>query len=136
MNKGNILALNASVELTQMLTEVLQDEGYNASYAYILELKNSTLTVSEVLKTHQPELIIYDIALPYEENWKFFNTLQKITIIKDIKVILTTTDKVVLDALVGPTKTLEIVGKPFDLNILLRKVKRQLKEAKSPTPTL
>lgn len=128
-----ILVLNTSVELTALLVEILQDEGYDASYAYIAELKKGILKLTDLLKTTNPDLIIYDIAIPYEENWKFFNEMAHSPILKDTKILLTTTNKEVLDSLVGPTSTLEIIGKPFDLAVLLKTIKKKLSTQKIKT---
>lgn len=128
MNK-RILVLNTSLEVTTLLVEILQDEGYDASYAYIVEIKHRMIKLSELIKSSQPNLIIYDIALPYEENWNFFKKMRESSLLKDCKVILTTTNKHILESLVGPTDTLEIIGKPFDLDILLKLVKSKLKKS-------
>jgi DNA-binding response OmpR family regulator len=130
MNR-RILVLNTSIEVTTLLTEILQDEGYDSSYAYIPEIKKGLVKLSKLLKSAQPDLIIYDIALPYEENWEFFQQMSKSKLLEGCQIILTTTNKHVLDSLVGPTNTLEIVGKPFDLEILLKLVKKKLKTQKS-----
>jgi len=42
---------------------------------------------------------------------------------KGRKVLLTTTNKRVLESLVGPTDAIEIVGKPYDLDRIVTSVK-------------
>ncbi len=47
-------------------------------------------------------------------------------IMRDCPLVLTTTNKRVLEALVGPTDVLELIGKPFDLDELFAAVARTL----------
>ena len=46
--------------------------------------------------------------------------------VPEMPFVLTTTNKPALDALVGPTDALEIIGKPFDLDQLVAAVRRAL----------
>ena len=77
-----------------------------------------------------PDVIIYDIALPYEENWTFFRLLQTSESLKAMQWVLTTTHRKRLMELVGEVGEVhEIVGKPYDLKQIVDAVKAALSRA-------
>jgi hypothetical protein len=53
---------------------------------------------------------IYDISVPYEDNWTFFQMLRKLPEAQNRAFIVTTVNKRVLDRRIGPTDTIEIPG--------------------------
>jgi DNA-binding NarL/FixJ family response regulator len=73
--------------------------------------------------THDPAVIIYDISIPYDKNWTFLRLLLDSESMHRRKVVLTTTNKKRLEELVGATDAFEIVGKPYDLEMIVQVVK-------------
>lgn len=67
---------------------------------------------------------MYDIAIPYKDNYELFQLLLAKDVAKDIPFILTTTNKKALEEIVGETMAIEIVGKPFDMKHLVDIVKK------------
>ncbi len=73
-------------------------------------------------------MIIYDIAPPYEENWKFFQLIKGAKAAEGRQFVLTTTNRAALEQFVGEIDAIEIIGKPFDLDEVLTTVKKKLQE--------
>ena len=127
-SKPLVAVLNTSADFTDLLTEVLDMEGYATVADYVPEFRKGKKDIIAFLNEHQPEVIVYDVALPYEENWQFFNYVRG-AVDKDCRFVLVTTNKKVLDGIVGAeTNSLEIIGKPFDLDILLEAVRTSVEE--------
>jgi DNA-binding response OmpR family regulator len=76
-------------------------------------------------------VIVYDIAIPYEENYALFNRLRSRESAKGIPFVLTTTNKKALEKLVGKTPAFEIIGKPFDLDEMIKAVRLASRHHKS-----
>jgi DNA-binding NtrC family response regulator len=110
-----IAIVNTSVELTDLFQQVLARDGYRTVVAYVPDLKRGEPRPQDFLHEHDPAVVVWDIAIPYEENWAFFQDVAAAEVSQGRHFILTTTNKPVLDRLVGPTGALEIIGKPFDL---------------------
>jgi DNA-binding response OmpR family regulator len=72
---------------------------------------------------HGADVVIFDVSLPYDENWQHFEEFKKILDGRKVPVVLTTTNKRALTAMIGTTDALEIVGKPFDLDQLASAVR-------------
>jgi DNA-binding NtrC family response regulator len=80
------------------------------------------------LEEHDPRVVIYDIPPPYDQNWEFLKLLRTTEAMRDRAVVVTTTHKGHLEQLVGPTDAIEIVGKPYDLDQVIRAVRQALGE--------
>jgi DNA-binding response OmpR family regulator len=121
---ARIAVINTSVELVNLLQELFEMEGFAVVTAFTLDFKQGRVDFPTFCATHQPAVVVYDIALPYEENWQFFHAhILETHALSASRFVLTTVNKTILEALVGPTPALELVGKPFDLDLLLQAVK-------------
>ncbi len=125
--KPLVAVLDASEDLNNMLTEALDMEGYETVSDFVIEFRKGKKDILSFLNKYQPKVIIYDIALPYEENWQFFNYVRGI-VHKDCRFVLVTTNKKVLDHLTGEGEAFEVIGKPFDLDTLLEAVRTSAEE--------
>ncbi|HVZ67658.1 MAG TPA: hypothetical protein VG917_05365 [Patescibacteria group bacterium] len=126
MTKAKVLVMNTSEEIIEMLCEVMRYEGFEAVSEFTHNFKKKEAAFTKYIEKIKPNLILYDIAIPYEENYKLFLKLGTIAKQKGIKIILTTTNKEALEKIVGKTNAFEIVGKPYDLDLLIRFVNKAL----------
>ena len=122
-----VAVINTSEQLIALLRLALESEGYRTVTAFTHELKSRDIDLAAFLQEHDARVIVYDIAVPYEENWDFFQELLRMPSVASRQFVLTTTNKRALDELVGPTRTLEIIGKPFDLAQFLDAVRGALR---------
>ena len=130
---GKTVAIfNASDDTVEMLKVLLTEEGYRAVSGEVDEVKSGELDFIAFLKKHRPDAIIWDIAPPYDRNWKFFQLLRSVSPLDQCPIVLTTTHKQNLDSLAGQdTGAIEIVGKPYDLQVIAQAVSRAIKETRS-----
>ena len=116
--------VNTSVDLAEMLAEAAKEEGYRTVTGWVSEFRSGRQDLAAFLREHEPDVVLWDIAIPYEENWRYLQSVRAANIMGDCPLVLTTTNKRALEALVGPTNTLEVVGKPYDLAELFAAVER------------
>lgn len=123
--RATVAIINTSVETIQLLEELLDEEGFDVVTAYAIDFKHNHLGIADFFQTHRPQAVLYDIAVPYVENWLFFreHVLAECGLAED-HFVLTTTNKHVLEELVGPTRTIELIGRPFDLSAIVAAVRR------------
>ena len=126
----SIIVLNSSTETIEILKIALEEQGYAVAAGHVADLKKGQLDVIDFVEEHQPDVIIYDVAIPYEENWRFLRLLQSSEALKDAKWVITTTHRKRLEELVGECGDVyEVVGKPYDLIQITNAVKNALAEA-------
>jgi len=107
--KPIIAVVNTNDDLVSALQHALETEGFDIVTAHVQGIRDGTLDFAAFLQEHDPALVIYDIALPYDSNWKFLNMLRQLPQAQR-PFVVTTVNKRALDARVGPTATIEIQG--------------------------
>lgn len=130
MKKVKIAVMNTSHEITEVLSELMRESGFDTCDMYTYKFKTGEVNFEEFIKENKPDVILYDIALPYKENYLLFKSLSSKEIVKNVPFILTTTNKNALQSLITVTSDVfEIVGKPYDLEELKNIVKKTVKQS-------
>ena len=121
-----VAVINSNEDTVEMLRASLQQNGFTAvATGHVTDIRNGRTDFLKFMEEHNPRVIVYDIGIPYEENWRFLQLLTSSEAMTDCKVVVTTTNKRVLERLVGEdTGAHEIVGKPYDLQSIVDAVKR------------
>ena len=118
--------INTSENLVEMLALAAEDAGYRTVVGWVPEFRDGRQDLAAFLRAHEPDAILWDIALPYEANWCYVQDVRARDIMRDCPLVLITTNKRALEGLVGPTDATELIGKPFDLHELFATVARIL----------
>ena len=118
---------NTSPDTVEMLRIVLEREGLIVVSAYTYDLRDSKIDIEALVRQHQPKVIIFDVAPPYDANWRLFEHIRGMPVLAGIKFVVTTTNVARVREVAGVTEPLlEIVGKPYDLNQIVEAVKKCL----------
>ena len=130
MAKPIIAVFNSSGDTVEMLRTALEADGLHTVSGHIGELKKGELDFVAFVEHHRPAVIVYDISPPYETNWNFLRLVRSSQPAQTSRFILTTTNKPVLDKLVGENEAIEIIGKPYDLDRVVAAVRGALGPAR------
>jgi DNA-binding response OmpR family regulator len=123
---GVVAVFNSSEEVINLLKLVLEEEGFDVVSAHVPELKTGEEDVTAFFAEHDPRVIVYDVSLPYQANWQFFQWVQRLGEQQGRRFVVTTTNKRALDDLMGRTPAFELVGKPFDIDQIVAAVRRAM----------
>jgi response regulator RpfG family c-di-GMP phosphodiesterase len=123
-----VAILNSSEDIIEAIELLLEDAGYSTVGSHVYDFKKGYKDIAAFLNAHNPRVILFDISPPYEENWQFFLKVKHMEAAARRHFILLTTNLRVLEDLIGTTHAIELVGKPFDLQEILRAVKKGFNE--------
>jgi DNA-binding response OmpR family regulator len=115
---GIVALFNASDDTIDMVQKLLTNSGRHQSliWCHFADLKKGIVNFDKYMDEHNPEVVIFDLSPPYDENWHFFTTMRDASVMTGRGVVLTTTNKDRLDEVLGEdSKALEVVGKTEDL---------------------
>jgi DNA-binding response OmpR family regulator len=126
-----VLIINTSPDTVDLLKDVFEQAGFLVVSTFTWAIQNGTADVESILRVHRPTVVVYDIAPPYERNWAFFVHLRD-GLLKAVRFVLTSANVAHVEALVGRDERIyEVVGKPHDLDVIVRATK----EAARARPT-
>jgi len=126
--KGLVALFNASDDTIEMVYRLLtkQGDGQSLIWCHFADLKRGIVVFEKYMEKHNPELVIFDISPPYDENWTFFKTMRSNKVMKGRGTVLTTTNKLRLDEIIGEdSDALEIVGLKTDLDLIQAAIGRE-----------
>ena len=130
--EGIVALFNASDDTIDMVQTLLTKSGGEQTliWCHFADLKKGIVNFEKYMDKHNPEVVIFDISPPYDQNWQFFKTMRDAKTMKGRGMILTTTNKNRLDEVLGEdSHALEVVGRPKDLNEIDAAIKEETRKA-------
>jgi DNA-binding response OmpR family regulator len=137
--EGIVALFNASDDTIDMIQALLTQAGGAQSlvWCHFADLKKGVVDFKKYLNKHNPEVVIFDISPPYDENWQFFKTMRDADAMRGRGSVLTTTNKNRLDEVLGTdSHALEVVGKPKDLREIQAAIAAETLKANAARLTL
>lgn len=126
------LVINTSPDTVEMLRIVLEQADFTVLSGYTYEISSGHVNLESMLRMHSPNVVVYDIAPPYDRNWDLFQHLQR-SVLKACPIVLTSTNPARLKEMVGANGTVyEIVGKPYDLDKIVQAAKAAASSGRAP----
>jgi hypothetical protein len=119
--EGIVALFNASDDTIDMVQTILKegDKAQTLVWCHFADLKKGIVDVAKWLSKHNPEVVVFDISPPYDENWKYYTTMRDSDAMRGRGSVLTTTNKNRLDEVLGSdSHALEVVGRPKDLKLI------------------
>lgn len=130
--EGVVALFNASDDTVDMMQDLLTQSGSNQTLisCHFADLKKGVVDVGKYLSKHNPEVVIFDLSPPYDQNWTYFKSMRLTPQMVGRGVVLTTTNKARLDEIVGEdSQALEVVGKAADLAAIDDAIKTETSKA-------
>jgi DNA-binding response OmpR family regulator len=125
-DEGPLVAaiVNTSPDIVDMLRLALEPAGIVVVSALTHQIREGAVNLEEFLRQHDPRVIVYDIAPPYEANWALFRHISSLGAMRTRQVVLTSVNAAQVEKLAGSDQRIyEVVGKPFDLDQIVRAVR-------------
>ena len=126
MGRKHIFIVNGSVDLLNILRELLQDESYNVTTTNFVPETFDHITALD------PNLIIIDLALRSRAGWDLLERMHGEALTLGIPVIVTSTEPELLERARSQTSRYggqRFIGKPFDIDDVLTAVEELIGSA-------
>jgi hypothetical protein len=76
--EGIVALFNASDDTIDMVQTLLTKSGGEQTliWCHFADLKKGIVDFDRYMDKHNPEVVIFDLSPPYDENWRFFKTMR------------------------------------------------------------
>jgi hypothetical protein len=119
----DIAVIHTSDEVSEAIEWALRSAGWSTERASPLDFKRGRLQFTEFLKEYDPLVLVWDIAVPFEENWTYYQTVRQDPAVRDRRFVATTSNARALRKLVGKVQVFEFLATPPDLDDLCTAVR-------------
>jgi CheY-like chemotaxis protein len=110
-----VAVIDTSPDTIELLREALEHAGFVTISGFTHDIRSGKLDFEAFLRQHRPRVVVYDIAPPYERNYKLFQHVRSLDC-GLCKFVLVSTNAKHVQQLVGTDdRVFEIVDKPLIL---------------------
>jgi CheY-like chemotaxis protein len=128
MDAPVVAVINSTTDIVDLLRHLLEGAGFTVVTALTPELRDGHVDLERFVAQHNPRVILYDVAPPYDANWRLFQHTAQMPVMKDRQFIVTSVNPRHVESLAGPQHHVyEIAGKPFDLDQIVQAVREAAK---------
>ena len=71
-----VAIINTNPDLIELLKARLEAAGFVVLILHIAEIRQG-LDLASVLEAHQPSVVIFDVVMPYDRNYRFLQHLRE-----------------------------------------------------------
>lgn len=127
-----VAIINTSDDLVEMLKLNIEATGFVVVTVHISEIREAHFDVETWLKVHDPKVVIYDVAAPYDRSWRFLDHIRTSPAFAGRHFVLTSPNAGrVYDVVKTEETVYEVVGQAEDIRVIVQAVK----EASRARPT-
>jgi DNA-binding response OmpR family regulator len=131
-DQSAVAIVNTNPDVVRRLRVALESAGFVVFELYVEEIKLGEANIQSFLREHDPSVIVYDLAPPFDLNWRFLDHLRTTTDFAGRRFVLTSVNERRTHEVVGRDETVyEVIGQPDDIDAVVRAVK----EASRARPT-
>jgi len=117
-----VAVIDSDPDTTEMLKTMLEFAGMVAATGSLIDFRLGKESLLDFLARTKPDVILYDLGVPYEANYHFLQKAREDPAFPRCGIVLTTTNARAVESLLG-IRAVELLGKPYDLNVLVNAVR-------------
>lgn len=115
-----VVVLNNDSETLKTVAHWFEINGHRVTTSALAAMRRADLEeLADFLERHEPDVVVYDVGIPYAPNWDYLSVLRSAPDLPRIPYVVTTPNKVALEKLVGQNDAIELLGAPADLTAVM-----------------
>jgi len=119
-----VAIINTTPDAVEMLRQVLTRAGFLVVSCYTHQIRDGTVDLENFIRQHRPRVIVYDLAPPYEANFRLFQHVRHMLAVQGCQFVLTSVNPSNVIRLVGrDERVYEVVDREEDLMMFVNAVK-------------
>ena len=123
-----VAIINTSDDLVELLKVNIEAAGLVVVTIHISEIRQATFDVETWLKVHDPRVVLYDVAPPYDKSWRFLDHLRSSPSFAGRRFVLTSPNVARVHEVVKTDETVyEVAGQAEDLHQIVQAVREATK---------
>jgi DNA-binding response OmpR family regulator len=124
------LVMDSSPDTLDLLRQYLEAHGFEVETCNLARLEREGADIADVMVDANPDVVVFDVALPYEINWAICSALRRDPRVR-VPFVITTTNRAAVERLTGAAGLIEILAKPYDLGQLAEAVRNAARGSSS-----
>jgi CheY-like chemotaxis protein len=122
-----VAVLNSSDDTVELLRMALENAGLATVSLHLDEIRRQGIDLIDFVKQHDPKVVLYDLAPPYDRSWLFLQHLRNTGALKGRPFVLTSTNPARVKQIAHVEEPiLEVIGKPYDIDEIVSAVQAKL----------
>lgn len=127
-----VAIVNSTPDAVEMLRQLFFQAGFMVVSCFTHDIRDGRIDFEAFMRQHQPRVIVYDVAPPYERNYRLFEHVRSMPVSQGCQVVLTSTNPARVATMAGLDEQIyEVIDREEDLLRLVQAVK----EASRARPT-
>jgi CheY-like chemotaxis protein len=123
-----VAVINSSPDTVDLLRIAMESHGFVVVSGLTHAIRDGVEDFEALLRQHNPSVIVYDIAPPYDANWRLMTHLRSSPMLDGRPFVITSTNAARVREIAGADEPVyEIIGKPYDLNRIIEAVETMLR---------
>jgi hypothetical protein len=127
-----VAIVNPNPDIIRRMRVAIEAAGFIVVIVHIEDIKTAAADLKGFVEENDPKIIVYDVAPPFDLNWRTLEHFRTHTDLKGRQFVLTTMNVSAVQRIVGTDETVyEVIGEQDDI----AQVVRAVKEASRARPT-
>jgi DNA-binding NarL/FixJ family response regulator len=126
-NAKVVAVFNTTPDALTMLRMALGHAGFPTVGGFVHEIIDGIVDLDALVRDHQPRVIVYDVAPPYDAHWQVLQEYKGRPALAGCLFVLTSTRKTYVERLAsGDPQIFAVLDTPYDLDVVVRTVRAAL----------
>ena len=120
-----VAIVNTTPDAVDMLRHTFESAGFVVVSCFTHDIRDGQIDFASFITQHRPRVIVYDLAPPYEKNFRLFQHVRAMDVVQGVHFVITSVNPPNVRDLFGRDERIyEIVDREEDLMTLVQAVKQ------------